>query len=765
MPRGERRRWSAPVVISMVCALMWPIGSGATPDRVDPGLVEPLRLLIIGDSVTQGSSGDWTWRFRLWKHLDSQGVAVDFVGPRTEMWDYVDGGSVSHDYVDPDFDQDHAARWGLTLAFADTPIDELVETYEPDVVIEMLGTNDLVYLGHSPERVEQDLENFVAAARSADPDVDVVLSEITQTWLSGAPELNALLADGAAALDAPGARVVLADTDRDFTNSDHTFDGSHANAQGEVLIAAAVADALAGLGIGVAPSRPLPTVPLGPRIPPVLSATGIAHGAELEWVRSPGSQESEVWQRDVTAGGEWSIVAEHVAGVELQATDLPAWHLVQFQTRPLKGRLIAEPDAWSNLVEVEVLGDELEAAAAPTMRAWSGGKLKVSWTAVPHATSYTLQWRRAGLSEAWQSTAVPTTSTVVTGLGGRTTYAFRVQATHGDVTGPFSSESTIRVPAWPGDPANVLLLGDSGTIGSTGDWTWRYRLWKHLAAIAPGQVDLVGPRTDLYDRATATYGHQEYVDPAFDRDHAAGWGTGATFPPYPVHELVAGHEVDTVVEMLGLNDLDLLPLTPEQVVDEVRSLVTEARSVNPDVDVVLGEVAQTWISGAPELNVLLHGIAAELDTSQARVVVAETADGFFRRRDTYDDSHPNARGEVKIAAAVADALARTGLGAPAARPLPSVPVGPRFPVVLRGKVREGKVVLRWTSSPGADAYRVLIRRPARNQDWKKAGDTTRRRLTIRGLTPGERVQLVVLPRKGRALAELDVRSNRVSLRP
>lgn len=314
------------------------------------------------------------------------------------------------------------------------------------------------------------------------------------------------------------------------------------------------------------------------------------------------------------------------------------------------------------------------------------------------------------------------------------------------------------------EPTRVLLLGDSVTMGSTGDWTWRYRLWQHLGATAPGQVDLVGPRTDLYDRTTATSGHHEYVDPAFDSDHAALWGSGATFPPYPVHELVAAHRVDTVVELLGLNDLDVLPLTPEQVADEVRSLVQEARSANPDVDVVLGEVAQTWVAGAPELNALLHAVAVELDTSQARVVVAETADGFFRQRDTYDDSHPSSRGEVKIAAAVADALAETGIGAPATRPLPTVPVGPRTPVVLRGKIRDGKVKLRWSSSPGADGYRVLVRRPSRSTEWRNAGDTGRRRFTIRGLTPGERVQLVVLPRKGRALAELDVRSNRVSLR-
>jgi Fe2+ transport system protein FeoA len=120
---------------------------------------------------------------------------------------------------------------------------------------------------------------------------------------------------------------------------------------------------------------------------------------------------------------------------------------------------------------------------------------------------------------------------------------------------------------------------------------------------------------------------------------------------------------------------------------------------------------------------------------------------------------------VVIASAVADALAELGIGEPAARPEEEVPIGPRFPVRLRAKTIGEKVKLRWTPSPGADGYRVLIRHPATSKAWRKVGDTTRRRLTVRGLTPGKRVQFAVLPRKGRALAELDVRSNRVSLRP
>ncbi len=317
----------------------------------------------------------------------------------------------------------------------------------------------------------------------------------------------------------------------------------------------------------------------------------------------------------------------------------------------------------------------------------------------------------------------------------------------------------------PAEPARVMLVGDSSTQGSTGDWTWRYRLWQHLDATAPGQVDLVGPHDDLWDQSSRTYGHQTYADPAFDRDHAARWGLSLAFPERPIAQYVADYQVDAVVELLGIDDLVFLGHDPAHVRADVERLVAHARSVNPEVAVVLGELIQTWLPGATDLNAQLREVAADLDEAGSRVVVAETADGFFRRRDTYDNSHPNARGEVKIAAAVADALGVTGIGAPAARPLPAVPVGPRIPVVLHGEVRDGRVKLRWTSSPGADGYRVLVRRPATSKTWRKLGDTTRRRVTVRGLTPGERVQIVVLPRKGKDLAELDVRSNRLSLRP
>lgn len=157
---------------------------------------EPLRVLLVGDSVTQGSVGDWTWRYRLWKQFQAAGVPVDLVGPHTGLYDVATDEQVPDGYLDPAFDTDHAARWGMKLDRMETPVADLVAAYHPDVVVELLGLNDLLYDGRTAAEVEGMLRGLVSDARSADPDVDVVLGAIPQRWVAGVPELDAALPGG-----------------------------------------------------------------------------------------------------------------------------------------------------------------------------------------------------------------------------------------------------------------------------------------------------------------------------------------------------------------------------------------------------------------------------------------------------------------------------------------------------------------------------------------------------------------------------------------
>jgi hypothetical protein len=421
--------------------------SSAAPD-------EPVRILLVGDSMTQESSGDWTWRYRLWQHLNKHGVSVDFVGPRNDLWEYVEAHDGSQAYVDPAFDRDHAAYWGLPLATmgAEPPvgigatIGELVDEYHPDVVVEMLGVNDLAFGGKTPAQLVGMLDDFVDQARAADPNIDVLLGQIPQPWRSDVATFNPMLGDLADDLDTEVSRVVSADTAVDYSLAD-SFDSAHPNARGELKIAAAIEDALATVGVGPVAERPLPEVPLGPRIPPMLSVTGGVHQALLTWVRSPGSHQSEIWARDVTAGESWHRVAEHQTGTSAGVGGLLGWHHVQLRTAPFKGDQRAAEDAWSNVVDVEVLDDHLARPTA-TATATSDGVATVGWAGVPGATSYAVQWRWAAQPDGWSgSGSVPGTIATVGGLRNRAGYAFRLRAKRGALAGEWSDATSTTVPA------------------------------------------------------------------------------------------------------------------------------------------------------------------------------------------------------------------------------------------------------------------------------------------------------------------------------
>ena len=84
MSRERRRGRRAPAFAVLGLALAVS-GSTLGPASLADA-VEPLRVLLVGDSVTQGSAGDSTWRYRLWKHLEATTAGpVDLVGPRNDL--------------------------------------------------------------------------------------------------------------------------------------------------------------------------------------------------------------------------------------------------------------------------------------------------------------------------------------------------------------------------------------------------------------------------------------------------------------------------------------------------------------------------------------------------------------------------------------------------------------------------------------------------------------------------------------------------------
>lgn len=208
-----------------------------------------------------------------------------------------------------------------------------------------------------------------------------------------------------------------------------------------------------------------------------------------------------------------------------------------------------------------------------------------------------------------------------------------------------------------------MPVGDSMTIGSAGEHTWRYRLWQHLRETYGGPFRIVGPREALYDKATDTADSYEYADPDFPRAHLAGWGEGWQHMTPLIADAVRAHKPDVLLVSLGLIDLGFYT-DAEQTAENTRLFVAEARRSNPRIAIALLPVipnvrAQTdppFAAQVTRFNELLAKTAADLDEPRSPLLLASPPPSYDINHDTYDGTHPNASGEHKIAGAFADSL-------------------------------------------------------------------------------------------------------------
>ncbi|OLT26797.1 GDSL family lipase [Nocardiopsis sp. CNR-923] len=289
------------VVLVVLGAGLWALtryGSGDSDPEQEAPVREPSRVMIAGDSMTQGANGDWTWRYRLWNHLAPHVEGLDFVGPYTApatrdmmfpvptaedaatdapeepttpsatAWPGADGDPATVEYRDPSFDQDHNALWGRTLLDATGSIEEEVRAHQPDVLCVMIGVNDLLWPVET-EEMEQRLRDYVEAARRGNPNLRVVIGEALPIALAETDEgfalrvyaYNEVVRAVAADLTTDASPVVGVDIagPLGWNPAVDAYDGTHPNADGELKIAAAFADTLSRrFGMGPAYPRPLP---------------------------------------------------------------------------------------------------------------------------------------------------------------------------------------------------------------------------------------------------------------------------------------------------------------------------------------------------------------------------------------------------------------------------------------------------------------------------------------------------------------------------
>lgn len=204
--------------------------AGCRQKQADP---QAVRILPLGDSITQGTARFPGYRPRLWVRLQADGARVDFVGSQSNYF--------MRRWRARGFDSDHDGHWGWTALRISRRIDVLAKISPADIVLLHLGSND-VFAERPLDQVVADLEHIVAALRQANPRVTVLMAEIVpcedRAFRPYTLRLNGAIVDLASRLTTRDSRVITVDQFTGFDAARDTYDGVHPNERGAEKMAA-----------------------------------------------------------------------------------------------------------------------------------------------------------------------------------------------------------------------------------------------------------------------------------------------------------------------------------------------------------------------------------------------------------------------------------------------------------------------------------------------------------------------------------------------
>ena len=186
------------------------------------------KLMPLGDSITDGLNGTGGYRSDLWQLLNVDARFVDLVGSQAA------GPALLGD-------KNHEGHPGWRIDEIDANVGGWLATYQPDVVLLHIGTNDVIQdrdLGQAPSRLSTLIDHITAAVPDAELYVSTIVPFVNPTDEAQAQSYNAAIPGIVQAQRDAGRRVRLVDLHAALGAPDLLADGVHPSNGGYSKMAA-----------------------------------------------------------------------------------------------------------------------------------------------------------------------------------------------------------------------------------------------------------------------------------------------------------------------------------------------------------------------------------------------------------------------------------------------------------------------------------------------------------------------------------------------
>ena len=196
----------------------------------------------------------------------------------------------------------------------------------------------------------------------------------------------------------------------------------------------------------------------------------------------------------------------------------------------------------------------------------------------------------------------------------------------------------------PPRPLRIHPIGDSITRGGAGGfWSYRDTLWNQLRADGC-EIDMVG-----------TFKGPQFGMPGpgfFDRDNDGENGFTTSNMLNDLTTRLPGNVGDVVLLFLGSNDILFPGSLTGTTKENLRTIITTLRAVNPNVAILLAQPIPSAPALDPQyitMNADIAALAGEENTAQSPIFLVDLFTGYDNATLNFDDVHPNNAGEIEIA--------------------------------------------------------------------------------------------------------------------